>query len=42
MNEHASAYLSEAQTAHRVQLLAGLQARWVCDRIAEEVSDGVA
>jgi hypothetical protein len=40
--EQASAYLLEQTTTHRVRLLAGLQARWICDRVAEDVADGLA
>jgi hypothetical protein len=34
--DQASNYLHEQTTAHRVRLLAGLQARWICERVAEE------
>lgn len=37
--EQASDYLRQQSTAHRVRLLAGLQSRWICDRVAEDVAD---
>lgn len=36
MSDLGTAFIADEQAAFRAALLAGLQARWICDRVPDE------